>query len=183
GLVGVSGQGGGEVDHGQPQARRLGKVSVLVPGLRALRQFVPPHLRRGGDQPQIHGDVRLLRQLGDVIQVRLLQAVRRGVHLGDQCFAFTEIDVVEQPFADQLLRPGLQARPLVPQGKLVLDVGLHVLHIAAVQHAGQSQCRPLLEGAVLHVGPLPVRQEHLPHHQPPQKEAEHRCEKSCVSFG
>ena len=35
GLVGVSGQGGGEVDHGQPQARRLGKVSVLVPGLRA----------------------------------------------------------------------------------------------------------------------------------------------------
>lgn len=108
-------------------------------------------------------------QLGDVIQVRLLQAVRRGVHLGDQCFAFTEIDVVEQPFADQLLRPGLQARPLVPQGKLVLDVGLHVLHIAAVQHAGQSQCRPLLEGAVLHVGPLPVRRSICHTISPPRK--------------
>ena len=144
GLRGVGCQGGGEVDHRQARVRRLLEIGVLVPGRGPLRQLVPPHLRRRGDEPQVHRDVRVPRQLGDVMQVRLLQAVGGFVHLVDQGLSLTEIDVVEQTLADELLRPGLQARPLVPQGKLILDVGLHVLHIAAVQHAGQRQRWPLL---------------------------------------
>ena len=85
--------------------------------------------------------------------------------------------------ADELLRPGLQARPLVPQGELVLRRS---------PPRPPCSCRPAApprksagacwQGAVLHVGPLPVRQQELPHHQSPQKEAEQGGEKSRVSF-
>ena len=87
---------------------------------------------------------------------------------------------MELPLAEELLHPGLQARPAVPQRELVGKVGLYIRRIAAVRQSGPGKFRPLLQAAVLHVGLLPVRQQHVPRQKASQEEAEHRRQKTAV---
>ena len=134
----------------------LFQVGRLVEVFRPGGQLVPVRLRRRGDQPQVHRQVRLFRQL---LQKRDILLRPAGVlQLVNQPVA-AEVHAVELPLAQQVLIPVLQPHPAVPQGKLVLQVLLQAGGIAAVPQGGPGESGQLAQVPVLHGREGPVRQK------------------------
>ena len=168
-LPGVGLEGPGDIHPQGPGVLGLLQVGQLVKSRRALGQLVPPDLLGGGDQPQVYRQVRLLHQAAKVVQVLLGPA---GVgDVGDQGVA-AEVDVVELPVAQQVLIPGLQPHPAVPQGELVRQVLLQIGGEGPVHQARPGEHRGLAQIPVLHRGEGPVRQEQVEDAEATDKQAE-----------
>ena len=180
-LTGVIRQGGVEVDYGQARLPRRVQQQRLVPALRSSGELLLPDLRRRGDQAQIHRDVRFPGQAGDIRQALVHQLSIRRVHLGDQGVA-AEVNTVEHALADELLRPGFQARPAVPQRKLIGKVRLYRVGVAAVRQSGPGELRLLGQGPVLRLGLGLIRQQDVPHQKPPEEQAEKCRQEAAVCF-
>ena len=161
-----------EIHRGQARFLRrvLDKRSLIEAG-RALRQPVLPDLCRRGDQPQKHLAVSRFSKPLHIVQILLHLKPVRFVHLGDKGIA-AEVDAVEFPLAQQLLTPGLQARPVVPQRELVGKIVLHPRGKAAVFQGFPGKVRELGQRPVFRFGACPVRQRNVPHQQSCQKQAE-----------
>ena len=168
-LISVGGQGPGNIRPHSPRFPGPLQIGGLVEGIRPLRQPVPPYFRRRGDQPQIDRNVRFPGQGTHTGKIFLAAAV--VLQPGDQPVA-AEIDPVELPLAQQVLIPGLQAHPAVPQGKLVGEIGLQRGGVAPIRQGGPGKRRQLPQVPVLYRGKGPVRQDDVQQPEAGQKHAE-----------
>ena len=136
----------------------------LVKAGRACRQLVPPNLRRRGNQSQQHltacqfGEFFYRRQI--LLHLRRL----RLLHLSDERIA-AEIDTVKFSLPQQQLTPGLQSRPVVPQGELVSKIVLYPRGKAAVFQGFPGKVRELGQRPVFRFRARPVRQRNVPYQQ------------------
>ena len=165
-------QGSQQIHRGQARFLRrvLDKRSLIEAG-RALRQPVLPDLCRRGDQPQKHPAMRCFSKPLHIVQILFHLKPVRFVHLGDKGIA-AEVDAVEFPLAQQLLAPGLQARPVIPQRELVGKIVLHPRGKAAVFQVFPGKVRELGQRPVFRFRARPVRQRDVPRQQSRQKQAE-----------
>ena len=88
----------------------------------------------------------------------------RLLHLSDERIA-AEIDTVKFSLPQQQLTPGLQSRPVVPQGELVGKIRFHIRSEAAIEQRFPGKGRTLRQRPVLRFGPRPVRQGDVPYQQ------------------
>ena len=94
--------------------------------------------------------VLALLALGVYLDVRS-SASRLASYFSPEAMQLWRSLAQKQPFADQLLRPGLQARPLVPQGKLVLGIAFKIRHKSSGKQVACGDFRHLGQ-----LSPLPV---------------------------
>ena len=158
GLFAVGREGPGDVRPDGPGPPRLLQEGALVRAVRAVGEPVLPDLRRRGDEAQIDRDIRFLRETVHKAQV-LLPAVPLA-HAADEGAAAEE-HVVELPLAQEPLPACFEAHPAVPQGELVLQIGLQGGGVAPLPEGAPGESGDLAEIAVLHRGEGAVRQDQV----------------------
>ena len=113
-----------------------GEVHGLLNGRPVVHQGGPvgqavgPHVALVGDEGEVHGHLHIGPQLVDIAH-SLGQVLRRGLGvLGKEGLAVVgaQVDPVVLLLAHQPLAPGLELNPAVPQGELIDDILLKVLH-------------------------------------------------------
>ena len=140
-----------------------GEVHGLLNGGPVVHQGCPvgqavgPHVALVRDEGEVHRYLHIGPQLVDVAHPTGQVVLRWLGVLGKEGLAIgAQVDPVVLLLAHQPLAPGLELNPAVPQGELVDDVLLKVLHKLAGLQGGQCGGLELGQIAVLLLGEVPV---------------------------
>ena len=186
-LLLMGGKGGPEVvgqGHFARQcAAHIGIDLPLVVVGGAGGQLVGPHIGLGGDKTEGDGDPCLFGKLGHILGIVLQPLGVGSVKPGDEGGVVAEIDPVVLLLARQLFGVGFGRRPAVPAGELVGDIALIVGHKVPGGQRLDGEGGPLGQGAVFHLGKVPVGGEGVGGGHQAQKGAEKGGKEDGIFFG